>query len=90
MAVMRFGLVVMREKAGWRLWQVWLEKVCNSRDEAEELISDEAGASSTQLWCEPLVGGGKWTKLHHSNGAQALAPKRRGRRAGEAGKLSIK
>jgi len=32
----------------------------------------------------------QWTKLHRSNGAQALAPKRRGRRAGEAGKLSIK
>ena len=30
----------------------------------------------------------QWTKAHRSNGAQALAPKRRGRRAGEAGKLS--
>ena len=32
----------------------------------------------------------QWTKLHRCNGAHALAPKRRGRRAGEAGKLSIK
>jgi transposase len=32
----------------------------------------------------------QWTNLHRSNAAQALAPRRRGRRAGEAGKLSIK
>lgn len=30
----------------------------------------------------------QWSQAHRSNGAQALAPKRRGRRAGEAGKLS--
>jgi hypothetical protein len=74
------GLVVMREKAGWRLWQVWLEKVCNSRDEAEELISDEAGASSTRLWCEPLVGGAmdQPASLERSagTGAQAARPAR--------------
>ena len=34
------GLVVMREKAGWRLWQVWLDKGCDTRDEAEALIEE--------------------------------------------------
>lgn len=32
----------------------------------------------------------QWTKAHRNHGAQALAPKRRGRRAGEAGKLSLR
>ena len=32
----------------------------------------------------------QWTKAHRSNGVQALATKRRGRRSGEAGKLSIR
>src|SRR6185295_16663856 len=32
----------------------------------------------------------QWTKAHRKHGAQALAPKRRGRRAGEAGKLSLR
>jgi transposase len=32
----------------------------------------------------------QWTKVHRANGVEALAPKRRGRRTGEAGKLSIR
>jgi transposase len=32
----------------------------------------------------------QWVKAHRGNGVRALAPKRRGRRAGEAGKLSPK
>jgi transposase len=32
---------------------------------------------------------GQWTKSHREHGADALAAKRRGRRKGEAGKLSV-
>jgi len=32
------GMVALREEAGWRLWQVWLDMACESREEAEELI----------------------------------------------------
>ena len=34
------GMVVLREEAGWRLWQVWLDMACESREEAEELIGE--------------------------------------------------